>query len=219
MEEGRMRLMLVRHGATVSNVEKRYTGQSDVPLSALGLRQVEALAQALAGDRFDIILTSDLLRAQQTTAAITRHNDAPVRVDPDLREIAMGAWEGHTHVEIARLYADDLARWQERPDLHAPPGGETILQLRDRATSALGRCLAEHPTGHVLWVTHGGLIGILLCHALGIDLAHRWQFRRDNGAITALDVGADYAILMRMNDRCHLTAVGQAAVQEERQVL
>ncbi|GAC1460616.1 MAG: alpha-ribazole phosphatase [Ktedonobacterales bacterium] len=214
-----MRLMLVRHGATVSNVEKRYTGQSDVPLSPLGLRQVEALAEALAAERFDVILSSDLLRAQQTTAAIAQRNDAPVRLDPDLREIAMGVWEGHTHAEIASLHGEELARWQEHPDLYAPSGGETILQLRDRAASALARSLAEYPDGHVLWVTHGGLIGILLCHLLGIDLAHRWQFRRDNGAITALDVGADYAILMRMNDRCHLTAVGQTAIKEERQVL
>lgn len=214
-----MRLVLVRHGATASNVEQRYTGQSDVPLSAVGQRQVEALAQALAADRFDAILSSDLRRAQQTTAAIAGRNDAPVRLDPDLREIAMGAWEGHTHAEITAQHPEELARWQEPPYLDAPPGGETVLQLRDRAASVLARCQAEYPDGSVLWVTHGGLIGVLLCHLLRIDLTHRWKFRRDNCAITELDVGADYAILMRLNDLCALTALGAIASAEEQQVL
>lgn len=199
-----MRLLLARHGATPNNLERRYTGQADVPLSPLGQRQAEALAELLAGEPLDVIVSSDLVRAQQTAEAIVRRNDVPLQLDPDLREVAMGEWEGLSHAEIAERYPDELARWQTEPEIFAPPGGETVLQLRDRAVRAFDRWYAEYPTGTVLWVTHGGIIGVLLCHALRIELSHRWQFRRDNTGLSELDVGADYAILMLLNETSHL---------------
>jgi alpha-ribazole phosphatase len=199
-----MRLVVARHGATTNNLERRYTGQSDAPLSPLGARQAEALAAALADERFDLIVSSDLRRARQTAEPVARRHDAPLRLDADLREVAMGDWEGRTDAELASDYPDQLARWHEDPLTFAPPGGETVEQLRDRAARALERCRADHGDGSVLWVTHGGLIGVLLCHLLQIPLTHRWQFRRDNCAVTEFDVGADYAILMRLNDTCHL---------------
>jgi alpha-ribazole phosphatase len=211
-----MRLVLARHGATDHNIERRYTGQTDAPLSPLGLRQAAALAARLAGERFDLILCSDLARARQTAAPIARRLDAPLRFDPDLREIAMGRWEGQTHAELAAADPEALAAWQTDPEGHAPPGGETTLQLRDRTVRALDRCRSDHPDGAVLWITHGGVIGVLLCHLLRIGLEHRWRFRRDNAALTEADVAADYAILMRLNDTCHLADLPAA---EREQVL
>ncbi len=225
-----MRLMLVRHGATANNAQQRYTGHSDVPLSPLGLRQATALAAALAAERFDLILSSDLARARQTVEAIAARNAAPLRLDADLREMAMGAWEGRTRAEAVALEPEAWARWWAQSDVYPPPGGETLLQLRDRAARAIDHCYAEHPAGTVLWVTHGGLIGVLLCHLLGIDLAHRWQFRRDNAGITELEVGPDRrergnpaprmrAILLRLNDTSHLKDLEGSDLAEPSQVL
>lgn len=225
-----MRLVMVRHGATVNNIERRFTGHSDVPLSPLGLRQAEALATALAGERFDLILSSDLVRARQTAEPIARRNNAPLRLDADLREIAVGTWEGLTRAETAETDPDGLARWRAQPELYAPLGGETVLQLRDRAVRALNRCFAEHPEGRVLLVTHGGLMGVLFCHLLRIELTHRWQFRRDNAALTTVDIGVDmspptgpeprlYAIIMHLNDTCHLKGVEDPESTEPSQVL
>jgi alpha-ribazole phosphatase len=225
-----MRLMLVRHGATANNAEQRYTGHSDVPLSPLGQRQAEAVAAALAAEQFDLIFASDLARARQTAEAIAARNPSPLRHEPDLRELAMGAWEGRTRLEAATLDPDAWARWWAQPEIASPPGGETLLQLRDRAARAVERCYAEHPTGDVLWITHGGLIGVLLCHLLGIDLAHRWQFRRDNAGLTALEVGPDRrahsnpaprlrAILLRLNDTSHLKELAGSDLAEPTQVL
>lgn len=225
-----MRLMLVRHGATANNAQQRYTGHSDVPLSPLGLRQAAALAAALAAERFDLILSSDLARARQTVEAIIARNAAPLRLDADLREMAMGAWEGRTRAEAVALEPEAWARWWAQPDVSPPPGGETLLQLRDRTARAIDRCYTEHPAGSVLWVTHGGLIGVLLCHLLGIDLAHRWQFRCDNAGITELEVGPDRrdrgnpaprmrAILLRLNDTSHLKDLEGSDLAEPSQVL
>jgi probable phosphoglycerate mutase len=199
-----VRLVVARHGATANNVEQRYTGQADAPLSPLGWRQAEALAGALAGERFDLIVSSDLARARQTAQAIARRVGAQLRLDADLREVAMGAWEGLTFAEVAARYPEEVAAWQASPEAGAPLGGETIAQLRDRAARALARCVAAHPGGSVLWITHGGLIGALLCHLLGIDLAHRGQFQRDNAGITELYVDTGQALVVRLNETCHL---------------
>lgn len=213
-----MRLVLARHGATANNAERRYTGQSDVPLSALGMRQASALALALDHEPFDLILASDLLRARQTAEAIAGQSSRPFQLDADLREISMGAWEGCTHAEIAAAYPEALARWNANPLDIAPPEGETLVQFRDRIASALERCFAQHPGGRVLWVTHGGLIGVLLCHLLRMPLTQRWQFRRDNCALTEVDVQPDrlHGIVMRLNDTSHLRDVPTA---EDSQVM
>jgi broad specificity phosphatase PhoE len=71
----------------------------------------------------------------------------------------------------------------------------------------------------MIWVTHGGVISALLCYALDLDLAKRWRFRRDNASITELDVGADYIIVMRVNDTAHLAALPDSGLVEIRQAL
>jgi broad specificity phosphatase PhoE len=232
-----MRLLIVRHGATANNAEARYTGQSDVPLSPLGTRQVEAVGRALASVRLDAIIASDLVRARSTAEAIARHHQVPIVLDPDLREISIGAWEGLTYAEALRRDPTLVTAWQSgRPEslLVAPPGGETNIAFRDRLARALDRWQAAYPRPDdtVLWVTHGGVIGVLLCYLLGMDLTRRWQFRKDNAAITELEIGdgqvhsdtessagIPYAIVMRQNDTCHLAGVTSGDEREEKQVL
>jgi broad specificity phosphatase PhoE len=216
-----MRLLIVRHGATANNAQARYTGQSDAGLSALGTAQAEALARRLAGERLDAIVSSDLARARATAEAIVaRHPDVPPRLDADLREVALGAWEGHTPAEAAALYPEAYARWQADAVEVAPPGGETVRAFQGRVVRALDRWRAEYPHGSVLWVTHGGVLGVLLCHLLGMDLARRGQFRRDNAALTELELRAEgYAILMRLNDTGHLAGLSGGELAERAQVL
>lgn len=214
-----MRLLLARHGATANNAQQRYTGQSDVPLSPLGERQAEALGQRLASERLECVVASDLSRARRTAEAVAQPHDIAVRLDADLREISLGAWEGATYAELLDREPEAMRRWQSDPTTYAPPGGETVAQVRDRLVVALERWRTAYPAGTVLWVTHGGVIGILLCHLLGMDLNRRWQFRRDNAALTELDLGGDYAILMNLNDTTHLRTLMAGEAAEERQVL
>jgi broad specificity phosphatase PhoE len=216
-----MRLLIARHGATANNAQARYTGQSDAGLSALGTAQAEALARRLAGERLDAIITSDLARARATAAAIAAyHSTVPPRLDADLREVALGAWEGHTPAEAAALHPEAYARWQADAVEIAPPGGETVRAFQGRVVRALDRWRGEYPDGAVLWVTHGGVLGVLLCHLLGMDLARRGQFRRDNAALTELELRAEgYAMLMRLNDTGHLAGLSGGELAERAQVL
>src|SRR3712207_2914672 len=106
-------IYLVRHGQTTWNIERRFQGQLDVPLSEEGLRQAEAVASWLVRQRvrFGAVYSSDLLRAKQTAEAIGRRlglEAEPVRA---LREIHVGDWQGMLSTEIERRYPGDLEKW------------------------------------------------------------------------------------------------------------
>lgn len=199
-----MRLIVVRHGETSYNVQRRFTGQSDISLNALGELQTHALRDCLAMEQFDAIVTSDLERTRVTAKAIAFNHDLSVQEDTDLRELAFGEWEGYTYDEVLARDADKASRWRTDPTENAPPGGETVTQVRDRCARALHRWQAQFPEGSVLWVTHGGLIGVLLCHVLGIDLRRRWQFRHDNASISEIGLHGEHIIIVRLNETAHI---------------
>ena len=215
-----MRLIVVRHGATLHNAEARFTGQTDAPLSVYGVIQARAVAERLRTIDCSIVVSSDLLRATQTAEEIiAARPSASLSIDPDLREIALGAWEGLTYAEVRDQQPEALALWQRDPIHGAPPGGETALALQRRVIRAFERWRRPEQDTAMIWVTHGGVISALLCYALDLDLTKRWQFRRDNASITELDVGADYIIVMRVNDTAHLEALPDSGMVEDRQAL
>ena len=183
-----MRLLLVRHGATFENEQKRYIGQTDVALSPLGESQAALLGANLANQTIDLIVTSNLKRARATAEAIARYHTVPLESDADLREINRGIWEGATYAEVQEHHAELLARWRHTPAECQIPGGETLFQLRDRAARALERWYVDAPAATVVWVTHAGVIQVVLCHLLDVNLNSWRQFRRDNASITPVRV-------------------------------
>jgi broad specificity phosphatase PhoE len=184
-----LRLLLIRHGSTIDNEQGRLTGQADVPLSPLGERQVALLGERLANETLDIIVTSDLQRARATGAAIAHYHQIPVFEDAAIREISLGEWEGVTLSELLKRDAEAITRWQNEPLNVKPPGGETITQLHDRVVPALEFWYANYPDSTVVWVTHGGVIRVLLCHLLNADLNSWEQFKRENASITEVSLG------------------------------
>ncbi len=199
-----MRLIVVRHGETTYNAQRRLTGQSNIPLNALGELQTDALRDCLETEQFDAIVSSDLERTRIAAKAIASNHDLPLLEDGDLRELAFGEWEGYTYDEILARDGERVSLWRTDPTENAPPGGENVTQLRDRCARALHRWQEQYPEGSVLWVTHGGLIGVLLCHVLGIDLKRRWQFRHDNASISEIRFHGEHAIIVRLNETAHI---------------
>ena len=203
-----MRLIVVRHGETLYNIQHRITGQSDVPLSPLGERQAELVGAYLAHEKIDLIVSSDLQRARATAQAIAGVHDLPVHDDADLREIAMGEWEGHNTEEITALFADSQVKWRTDATNYAiPGGGENITQVHARIARAVEHWYTQYPAATVVWTTHGGFIGILACHMLGLDISRRWQFRHDNASITEFWLHPERTILAHFNETAHLAEV------------
>ncbi len=150
------RLLLVRHGQTAWNLEGRYQGQADPPLNAQGRAQAEALAHRLraAGEHPTAIYTSPLRRARATAQALAQALGAPLRTEPRLMEIHLGAWQGILAAEIARRWPQAFQRWEHTPWEVRPPGGETLREVQQRVEAALHAILRRHPGETVLLVAH-----------------------------------------------------------------
>jgi len=203
-----MKLLLVRHGETDWNLERRYQSYNDVPLNQIGLQQAEQLAQHLADENIDVIYASDLSRAVKTAEPILnmRKHGLEVQKDARWREISFGKWEGLNHAELQAQWQAEVNAWYADPVHSAPPNGETLLQLSARVQSALDEMKSKHKDETVLLVAHGGTIQVLLCLILGVDLKRHWQFHVAQASLTILRFYEEGAILNLFNDIHYLKA-------------
>jgi broad specificity phosphatase PhoE len=195
-------LVLVRHAETVWNAEERWQGQTDVALSDRGRREVALVAERMKAERFDRVVSSDLVRARETAAGIAPN--ASIEVDSTLREMHLGAWCGLLHGEVAARFPDELRALQRGDDLRIGGHGETVVELAARVTSTLARIAREAPDDRVLVVTHGGVIRALLLDMLGTSGRARPLFGSRNTAITRLEVHGGRRTLRSYNDARHL---------------
>lgn len=201
------RLTLIRHGLTAWNVEGRFQGHSDVPLSDEGRAQARALAGYVAAVQgVDAVVASPLARAAETAAMA--FPDLPARTDARLRELHFGAFEGRTLVENQ---ADPAwPEWMADPYGRPTPGGESYRDLRERAVAWLADARTEYAGAHVVAVTHSGTIQMLLADLLGVERP-RWRKRvylRHTSVSHVLFRGDD-AVVERVNDTRHLVADGE----------
>jgi broad specificity phosphatase PhoE len=163
---------LARHGESDWNVERRWQGHTDRPLTDRGREQAGRLAERLADIELDAIYASDLRRAWETAEAIARPRGLAVVRVPELREVHVGSWSGLTRDECAERFPDAFARWQAGGS--GWDDGESYEAMGERTVAAMLRLAAEHPDGAILVVSHGGPIRAVHAHALGVDIAtHR----------------------------------------------
>jgi glucosyl-3-phosphoglycerate phosphatase len=155
-------LVLWRHGQTTYNVQRRFQGQSDVPLNEVGRRQAADAAGYLAALRPSAIYSSDLSRASATAGALARLTGLPVQLDKDLRERGGGCWEGLTEAEIRERFPAERLTW-------SPPDGEPAAAVADRASAALTR-IADSVSGGsmAVVVSHGAALGMATARLLDI---------------------------------------------------
>ena len=169
-------LLLVRHGETDWNAERRWQGHADVPLNERGREQARALAEQLAGESVDAIYSSDLSRARDTADILGARLDVPVVVDADLREIDVGPVEGLTAEESAAFDG-----WQ----------GEPQEEHSERVFAAIDRIADRHPGERILVVTHGGSMRRVHEH-LGLEggpfeNCAVWMCVHEEGALRSID--------------------------------
>ncbi len=178
---------LIRHGRTDWNDAGRYQGQADPPLNPLGLRQAEAAALALCGVQWTAICSSDLQRSKQTADALAARTHLPVRLDPRLREIHLGEWQGMQADEIGKRYAETFSHWHDAPtEVHAP-GGEAVCALRARLGHALDDLAGVFPGGTVAVFTHKIPIALVRCRLHRRPLNELWHWLPENATWEIVD--------------------------------
>ena len=201
-----LRIILVRHGATFWNEERRIQGgSSDTSLSEAGKKQAEDLAQLLKKENVVAIYTSPLRRALDTAQAIAQFHPVGVTVEPDLKEIEVGEFEGMPLASLDTTFDQFLLGWQQGGGLEKLPGGESLADLAQRAWASVQRLTSKYNDGVVVMVSHYFVILTIICQALGVPLSHIRRLRANTGGVSILDFGDKKPRLVVFNDTCHLT--------------
>jgi broad specificity phosphatase PhoE len=209
-----MRLILVRHGATEWNQQRRVQGLSNLGLNETGRKQAEALAQSLKNERVYAIYTSPLRRAQETARAISRFHHAEVMTLDGLKELDVGEVDGMTYEEMRVHHGEFFTKWMADFTAVRLPGGGTVPELRDQCCAAVKDILEkQQPAARekcgdedkvVIAVTHFFPIMCIICDTLGLDLSYCRRLRLDVASICTLDFNSERAVLVSFNDTCHL---------------
>ncbi|HYA30698.1 MAG TPA: histidine phosphatase family protein [Acidobacteriota bacterium] len=187
-----MQIVLVRHGATDWNLERRCQGSSDRDLSAVGIRQADEIAALLSSENVSAIYASDLKRARRTAEAIGRRHNLPVLTEARIRELDHGHLEGLTFNEIKKDFGEFLTRWRTEPAELQVPGGERFVDVAERAWSALQQIVERH-TGadNIVVVSHNFPIVGIVCRITGTHLNHYRDFHLDPCGISRLQCNGD----------------------------
>jgi 2,3-bisphosphoglycerate-dependent phosphoglycerate mutase len=201
-------LILIRHGETAWNRERRMQGQTDTPLSDLGRAQAAAVAQRLAQHDFAAIYSSDLTRAWDTAAAIAQVSGHAIVREPRLRECTFGLFEGLTYVEMAQRYPAEHARFLLREDDYAVPGGESPRQFYQRSLGCLEEIAQAHAGACAVVVTHGLVLDTLYRAARGIALNAKREAPLLNASLNIFHRAPPAWIEVAWGDVAHLADVG-----------
>jgi probable phosphoglycerate mutase len=201
------RLLLVRHGETDDNRNLVFQGQLGLGLNDLGRRQAGLLAArlALAPDRPAVLVSSDLARARETAEILGAALGLSPTLDPGLREVYLGAWQGLSHAEIAARFPDEWAAWRAGRDIRRG-GGETYAELAERVFRAVSALADAHPGRTSLVVSHGAALKGFVARVLGLASEGMRAFRvQANTGVTVVE--RDEARVWRLlvwNDEAHL---------------
>ena len=200
------RICLVRHGETTWNVDRRVQGQIDIPLNDHGLRQAQATAQALLGERIDHLYGSDLGRAWVTAGRIAVPRGQAVMPEPLLRERHYGAFQGLTYSEARERHPDLFLRFEAREPALRFPGdtGESLVQFDARIWGLVEALRVRHAGHTLLLVSHGGVLDIVARRVRGLPLTGKRDFDIANCALNWIAHDAAGWRIERWGDVAHL---------------
>ena len=196
-------IILIRHGETEWNSQKRMQGHSNSDLSSVGQAQIQALGQWMKNVPFDLIYSSDSLRAKQTAEAITQFSGHELQFDQRLREKNLGVFEGLTSEEARERHPEVFRLFKTAGSKYVIDEGESTQQLQDRALEIVDEIRIKHLEERVLLVTHGGFIRVVMKHSLGLSLETPTRFLIRNTGVFRL-VWEDKWIVSQMGGVSHL---------------
>ncbi len=210
-------IYLIRHAEAEGNLYRIAHGHYDGLITDRGYRQIEALRRRFADIPIDAVYSSDLFRTRTTAAAIYAPKHLPLHTDPDLREVHLGVWEGHTWEEMGREYPQQMYYFNKQVDLWQVPESETAAQARDREMGALRRIVRENPNKTVAVFTHGAILRIVLGTMQGIPLEGVGKTGHgDNTAVSLVEAEGDNFRVIFRDDNSHLEKEGLSTFAKQK---
>jgi broad specificity phosphatase PhoE len=203
-------VLLIRHGLTDWNQEKRWQGHYNAPLNAVGREQARRLARRLEGWPIRALYSSDLARAADTARILGKQIGVEPVFDPAWRELHAGLFERHTRDEIRERFPEAWA--QMAKGFVEAPQGETTADLARRVVPRFEQLLAERQGEMFAIVSHGATLRSLLSHILGLSAEVLPHVTLDgNTGLSVIEVHPGRpAVISRLNDIAHLEVEGGA---------
>lgn len=161
-----IRLGLIRHARTPWNLEKKIQGSTDIPLSPEGKREAARWGELLTSEPFDVILSSPLIRARETSRLLSDQMGIPLFFDTDLREQDFGDWEGRRITDIRKKDPKAIEFQESRGWEFCPPEGESRTRVLERVSKAFEKAAKAFENQYILVVTHQSVMKIVIYNAL-----------------------------------------------------
>lgn len=204
-------VLLIRHGQSKGNAERRFGGHTATPLSTRGRKQAEATARTLKSESLTAIYSSDLARAIETAQPVSTLTGLPINRTTAFRERSVGVLEGLTFEDAAQQHPEQYAALLRRDFEHVLTGGESYRQLLDRAWQKLDELIAQNRGGRIAVFSHTGTICILALHLMGAldapELKPVW-ISSGNCGISRFELRADgFVRVLCVNDTSHLSGI------------
>jgi broad specificity phosphatase PhoE len=202
------RLIFIRHGEALWNLEGREMGHLDSPLSPRGELQALAIAERLRSETFSHIYSSDLGRALQTAEAISSTCNKEIIKEPELRERNMGVWQGCTHKEIGEKYPEQLSRYNDNRWEYIIPEGESQKQRFNRTVVIMNTLAGRHKEEAVVVVSHSGVLRGFFEYVLDLKKGNEDRFIRTNATFNSFIFKNGKWALQVWGDSSHLNGMG-----------
>ena len=206
-------VILVRHGQTAWNIAEVFRGQIDIELDTTGLKQAELLAEYLNHRNLEAVYSSPLQRAVQTAEAIVRHHGLTVEITLGLNDIDFGDWQGLSLEEVSNKFSKLYSAWVSAPHRVKIPSGESLDDVRQRATTLVNEVVKKHE-GAVVLVSHRVVHKVLICALLGLDNSHFWDIRLDTCGLTTFDLTNGQFVLTEHNNTSFLEPLKQERLSD-----
>ena len=199
------RVIFARHGQTEWNLQVRFQGKTDVPLTDTGKHQAHALAERLSSWPLEAVYTSPLSRALYTADAVAqRHNLTPI-ILPELQEINFASWEGQSIPKLKTEQHEAYSRWRADPFFNPPSGAETWEHLHTRLTRAV-KTFLDGSYRRIAVISHGGIMRAMYAVFLGLNPHKVWNMDVSNCAMSGVEMRNGRPCLVFANDDLHIRA-------------
>lgn len=199
------KIYLIRHAEAEGNLYRIWQGHWNGMITPMGYQQIDALAERFKDIHLDALYSSDLSRTITTSKAITKYHNLNLQIDPNLREILCGPWEGIPFGNVAHDFPEQMEFFNKDPDKWHVDGAETFAQCRDRIVAALTSIAEKEDGKTIAVVSHGMGIRTVLAHFLGISSQNISQLPHgDNTAVSYLEYNNGIFTPVYYNDNSHL---------------